>query len=94
MIVVDEGHRTQTQLSIDFIKELNPSFIIEYTATPRSGSNILVNVGAAELKEEQMVKLPIVLESANQWEQSLMRGLQQREELEKMAKLRLKGKRG
>jgi len=86
LIVVDEGHRTQTQLSIDFIKELNPAFIIEYTATPRSGSNVLVNVGAADLKEEQMVKLPIVLESANQWEQSLIRGLQQREDLEKMAK--------
>ncbi len=86
LVVVDEGHRTQTQLSVDFLKGLNPAFIIEYTATPRSGSNILVNIGAAELKEEQMVKIPIVLESANQWEQSLGRGLHQREELEKIAK--------
>ena len=86
LVVIDEGHRTQTQLSVDFIKELNPSFIIEYTATPRSGSNILVNIGAAELKQEQMVKIPIVLESANQWEQALGRGLHQREELEKTAK--------
>ena len=76
LIVIDEGHRTQTQLSIDFIKELNPSFIIEYTATPRSGSNILVNISAADLKEEQMVKIPIVLESSNQWELSLSRGLE------------------
>lgn len=86
LVVIDEGHRTQTQLSVDFLKDLNPSFIVEYTATPRSGSNILVNIGAAELKEEQMVKIPIVLESSNQWEQSINRGLHQREELEQIAK--------
>lgn len=86
LIVIDEGHRTQTQLSIDFLTDLNPSFITEYTATPRSGSNILVNVSAADLKEEQMVKLPIVLESANQWELALARGLEKRIELEKETK--------
>ena len=86
LIVIDEGHRTQTQLSIDFIKELNPSFIIEYTATPRSGSNVLVNISAADLKDEQMVKIPIVLESSNQWELSLSRGLEKRAELERLSK--------
>lgn len=86
LVVIDEGHRTQTQLSIDFLTELNPSFITEYTATPRSGSNILVNVSAADLKDEQMVKLPIVLESASQWELSLSHGLDKRAELEKEAK--------
>jgi superfamily II DNA or RNA helicase len=86
LVVIDEGHRTQTQLSVDFLKDLNPSFIVEYTATPRSGSNILVNVLAADLKDEQMVKLPIVLESANQWELALARGLEKLDELEKEAK--------
>lgn len=28
LVVIDEGHKTATQLSIDFIKDLNPSFII------------------------------------------------------------------
>ncbi len=86
LIVIDEGHRTQTQLSVDFLKELNPSFIVEYTATPRDGSNILVDISAADLKTEQMVKIPIVLESSNHWEQSLTRGLDKREELEKLTK--------
>ncbi len=86
LIVIDEGHRTQTPLSVDFLKELNPSFIIEYTATPRDGSNILVDISAADLKTEQMVKIPIVLESSNHWEQSLTRGLDKREELEKLTK--------
>jgi len=32
LIVIDEGHKTKTELSIKFLKDLNPSFIIEYTA--------------------------------------------------------------
>lgn len=85
LVVIDEGHKTQTQLSIDFIKDLNPGFIIEYTATPRAGSNILVEIFASDLKQEQMVKIPIVLESAVQWENSLIRGIEKRKELEKEA---------
>ena len=68
LIVIDEGHRTKTQLSIDFLRDLNPSFIIEYTATPRAESNILVEIHSSELKEEEMVKLPLVLESHTQWQ--------------------------
>lgn len=90
LVVIDEGHKTTTQLSIDFLKDLNPSFIIEYTATPRSSSNILVEVHASQLKEEQMVKIPIVLESSVQWQNSLIRGIEKRNELEKEAK-KIKG---
>lgn len=90
LIVIDEGHKTATQLSIDFLKDLNPSFIIEYTATPRNGSNILVEVHASELKAENMVKIPIVLESSAQWQNTLARGLEKRIELEKETK-KMKG---
>jgi len=90
LIVIDEGHKTATKLSIDFIKDLNPSFIIEYSATPRSESNILVDVHASELKAEQMVKIPIVLESSAQWQNAVERGIEKRIELEKDAK-KIKG---
>lgn len=90
LVVVDEGHKTSTKLSIDFLKDLNPSVIIEYTATPRAGSNILVEIHASELKEEQMVKIPIVLESAAQWQNALINGIERRNDLEKEAK-KLKG---
>jgi len=86
LIVIDEGHKTKTKLSIEFMKDLNPSFIIEYTATPRPESNVLVEIHSSELKEEQMVKLPIVLESTAQWQNSILRGVLQREELEKQTK--------
>jgi type III restriction enzyme len=86
LIVIDEGHKTTTKLSIDFLKDLNPSFVVEYTATPRSESNILVEVHSSELKAEQMVKIPIVLESSAQWQNAVERGLEKRIELEKDAK--------
>ncbi len=86
LIVIDEGHKTKTNLSITFLKELNPSFIIEYTATPRPESNILVEIHSSELKEEEMVKLPLVLESHTQWQNAILQGVLRREELEKIAK--------
>ncbi|MEK6855775.1 MAG: DEAD/DEAH box helicase family protein [Nanoarchaeota archaeon] len=86
LIVIDEGHKTKTDLSVTFLKELNPSFVIEYTATPRLESNILVEIHSSELKEEEMVKLPLVLESHTQWQTAVLQGVLRREELEKIAK--------
>jgi type III restriction enzyme len=86
LVVIDEGHKVQTSLAIEVTKALNPGFIIEYSATPRGGSNVLVDISAVDLKEEQMVKIPIVLESSVQWENALIRGIEKRKELEKETK--------
>lgn len=86
LIVIDEGHKTKTELSIIFLKNLNPSFVIEYTATPRAESNILVDIHSSELKDEEMVKLPLVLESHTQWQTAILQGALRREELEKISK--------
>lgn len=86
LIVIDEGHKTQTPLSVEMIMGLNPCFVVEYTATPRGGSNVLVDISAAQLKEEQMVKIPIVLESSTQWQNAVARGIEKRNELEKETK--------
>src|SRR3989344_2427781 len=86
LIIIDEGHRTQTKISVDFLKDLNPSFILEFTATPREGSNILVNIHSQELKKEEMIKIPIVLESSREWQHAIDEGFVQLIELEKLAK--------
>lgn len=86
LIVIDEGHKTKTELSITFLKELNPCFVIEYTATPRAESNILVEIHSSELKEEEMVKLPLVLESHTQWQNAISQGILRRQELEAISK--------
>lgn len=61
MIVVDESHNAETGLSIEMLKEFNPCFILDLTATPRNNSNIISFIDALELKKENMVKLPVIV---------------------------------
>jgi type III restriction enzyme len=61
VIVVDESHNAESDLSVDMLKTLSPSFILDLTATPKSNSNIISIVPAIELKKEHMVKLPVIV---------------------------------
>ncbi len=61
MVVVDESHNAETDLSVDMLKEFNPCFILDLTATPRKNSNIISFIDALELKKENMVKLPVIV---------------------------------
>lgn len=61
VIVLDESHNAKTTLSRQMLEELNPSFIIELTATPDKSSNPISVTSVQELKDEHMVKLPIIL---------------------------------
>ena len=86
MVVLDEGHNAQTILSFDTLARLNPAFMLEYTATPRGHSNVLVNVPATDLKEEAMVKLPLWLQNRTDWRAALRDARIRRDELEAEAK--------
>jgi superfamily II DNA or RNA helicase len=87
LIVIDEGHNVKTDLSYDMLRELNPSFIMEYTATPLEGSNVLISIGADKLKAEHMVKIPIyVAPYLNSWKIALDAAVDRRNELEEIAK--------
>lgn len=76
-IVIDEGHRAYSETAISTLCGFNPSFILELSATPnasgRHQSNVLVNVPGNDLKEEEMIKLPInIMNIANgEWKQTL-----------------------
>ncbi len=85
IVVLDEGHNAQTPLSFEMLQNLNPSFIIEYTATPRQESNVLVEISASELKAQKMVKIPIWLSNVSQWQETIRDGINQLKELEKLA---------
>lgn len=61
VVVVDESHNASSNLSVEMLNNLNPSFILDLTATPRKNSNILSYVDVRELKKENMVKLPVVV---------------------------------
>lgn len=61
IVVVDESHHAKSDLSQEMLRNLNPRFVLELTATPRTGSNVISRVTARELKSEQMVKLPVIV---------------------------------
>lgn len=61
VVVVDESHNAESELSVDMLKEINPCFILDLTATPRNNSNIISFIDALELKRENMVKLPVIV---------------------------------
>ena len=87
-VVVDEAHNSRTELAFDTLARFRPSGIMELTATPdmeRTPSNVLHSVSAAQLKAEQMIKLPVVLESEPNWQQCLADALGRREGLQMLA---------
>ncbi len=61
VVVVDESHNATSALSLEMLRNLNPSFVLAMTATPTERSNVLSYVNARELKRENMVKLPVIV---------------------------------
>ena len=61
IVIVDESHHATSDLSLEMLKNFNPSFILDLTATPKSNSNVISYVDAAQLKRENMVKLPVIV---------------------------------
>lgn len=59
--IVDESHNFGSEMRTEMLRFLNPSFILNLTATPQPESNIISFVDAGKLKKESMVKLPVVL---------------------------------
>lgn len=61
VVIVDESHHATTTLSVDMLRNFNPRFILELTATPSTTSNVIAYVPAAKLKSAAMVKLPVIV---------------------------------
>lgn len=71
LMIVDEAHNAVTGLTREMQGRVNPSAIIEFTATPRLNSNILHSVTAQELKLAEMIKLPIMLSEHDTWQNAV-----------------------
>ncbi|MCF6179853.1 MAG: DEAD/DEAH box helicase family protein, partial [Geopsychrobacter sp.] len=77
VVIVDEGHKAYSDTARDTLGGFNPRFILELSATPntkgRHQSNMLVNVPGGDLKDEEMIKLPInvINEEKGGWKQTL-----------------------
>lgn len=61
VVIVDESHHAGSALSVEMLRNFNPCFVLDLTATPRKNSNIISFVDAAQLKKENMVKLPVIV---------------------------------
>ena len=69
VVVLDEAHKAYgkpaaAQEFVRSINRLDPSLVIELSATPTPGvSNLLVDISGVDLKQEEMIKLPVRVES-------------------------------
>ena len=85
VVVVDESHNAGSDLSVEMLNNLNPSFVLDLTATPRKNSNIISYVDARELKKEHMVKLPVVVYNRTSRQSVIQDAIQLRDSIEQDA---------
>lgn len=85
LVILDESHHAETELSKEMLENLNPSMILEMTATPRNNSNIVSYVTANQLKKENMVKIPVILYGRDDTRDVIRTARDIRNELEKVA---------
>jgi type III restriction enzyme len=86
VVIVDESHNAESELSVEMLKNLNPSFVLDLTATPRKNSNIISFVDAIELKRNNMVKLPVIVYNHQDKTEVINSALQLQKKLEIQAK--------
>ncbi len=88
LVVIDEGHRAYGENARNTVRNFNPSFILELSATPPEGSNELVKITGRELHEEEMIKLDIHLtnKTSLDWKDTMLASFEKQNQLEKLAK--------
>ena len=87
VVIVDESHNAGSNLSKEMLNNLNPSFVLDLTATPRKNSNILTYVDARELKRENMVKLPVIVYNRNSHQTVVQDAVHLQNSLEQQARV-------
>ena len=86
-VILDEGHKATSQLARTTIEGFNASLVVELSATPRRGTNIICRVSGQELLDEHMIKLPINIATSGQksWKDVLTQARDRRETLAGLA---------
>lgn len=85
VVIVDESHHATSKLSKEMLQNFNPSFVLDLTATPKKGSNIISFVDARQLKAENMVKLPVIVYNRKSQEDVFVSAISLRRKLENEA---------
>lgn len=82
VVIVDESHNAESKLSVEMLNNLNPSLVLDLTATPKDNSNIISFVNAMALKKEYMVKLPVIVYNHHKKEEVITSALHLQRQLE------------
>ena len=85
VVIVDESHHATSKLSKEMLQNFNPSFVLDLTATPKNGSNIISFVDARQLKAENMVKLPVIVYNRKSQEDVFVSAISLRRKLDNEA---------
>lgn len=87
LIILDEVHKAYSESARQTLEGLNPRMIVELSATPPPGGNVLVDIRGHELHAEGMIKLDLHIRnsaSAN-WQDALLESVEHRQRLEEAA---------
>lgn len=87
LVIVDESHHARSELSLEMLENFNPCFVLELTATPKKESNIISYVDAVQLKNEHMVKLPVIVYNRVSQSEVLIDTIDLRNKLEEIAEV-------
>ena len=86
VVIVDESHHARSTLSKQMLRDFNPRFVLDLTATPTKESNLISIVDAIHLRRENMVKLPVFVMNRNNQLDVLSNAIQMQAILEAQAK--------
>jgi len=88
LIILDEGQKAYSKLARETIEGFNPCMIIELSATPPEGANVLVDVKGTALEREGMIKLELHVhnETSTDWRKTLLNAAERRDLLEEQAR--------
>src|SRR2546423_690246 len=88
LIILDEGHKAYSEQAQDTLRNLNPSMILELSATPPKQANKLVEITGMELHREEMIKLDlhVINSSSTNWKNTIRAAMLKRDDLEEHAR--------
>ncbi len=84
LIVLDEGHKAYSRNAKATLEGFNPCLIVELSATPPTGANVLVNISGQDLNKEEMIKLDLRIRNlaSTSWKDTLLASIEHRQRLE------------
>ena len=95
VVILDEAHKAYGKKlagAKDFaasVNRLNPRMVLEFSATPNPNiSNLLVDISGVELKNEEMIKMPVQVSSQmkTNWQDTLSASVDELEQIDAAAK--------